>query len=72
MKRELLDQYYHETGNLVLVIHGISKKLTQLINAPVKNREKITKLINDLEHRTIEFDKFRQVFGDKVEINGTD
>ena len=71
MKREFLEQYYHETGNLVSIIHGISKHLTQLINAPVKNREQMTKLIKDLEHRTKQFDEFRLKFGTRVKRNGT-
>ena len=70
MKKEFLDQYYHETGNLVLVIIGIAHELSTLINKPLKNIKRIRLLIQRLIHRAEEFEGFRDRFGDEVKKNG--
>ena len=66
MKRQVLENICHESGNFELVVHGIAKELDSLVENPVKNRDRLKELIGHLRHRTKEMRKHRDFFVEKV------
>lgn len=67
-----MEELCHQSRNFSTVIEGLMKRIGNLQQQPIKNREEIKKLLKEMEWLTKKFDKFIVKFEAACELDDLD
>lgn len=69
MNTEHMEELCHRSRNFSTVIEGLTKRIRNLQEQPVKNRDEIRKRLKEMERLTKRFDRFIVEFEDACELD---
>ena len=69
MNTEHMEELCHRSRNFSAVIEGLTKRIRNLQQQPVKNREDIKKRLKEMEKLTKKFDRFIVEFEQACELD---
>ena len=67
-----MEELCHRSRNFSAVIEGLTKRIRNLQQQPVKNKEEIKKRLKEMEKLTKKFDKFMVEFEAVCELDDLD